>query len=354
MRVIAVPKRGAEALRRELHAWGLVDPSVKITKRNGLVLIPVTGEPPIDLTRHGARLETDALLVPRQRPRDPKAALQAELRRAGIPASAAPRGWERIGDVLVIRIPPEGWKHAAEIAEVYGSVLQARTVVEDVSGIHGPLRTPDVRVLWGDGTETVHTEGGIRYALDIAQVMFSSGNLGERADVARRVRPGEVVVDLFAGIGYFAIPIAVRSRASIVYACELNPVSFRFLLENVRRNRADRVVPLLGDCRETAPRGVADRVLMGHFDARDYLEVAFACLRGSGTIVYHEVGPAEQVPEEPVRRFAEAARAHWMQVVRVEHRIVKSYAPGIVHVLLEARVRPITRRERRGIRPKGT
>src|SRR5207249_413157 len=84
----------------------------------------------------------------------------------------------------------------SRIAAVCGEVLRVRTVAEDRSGIHGPMRTPDVRVLWGDGTETVHKEGGVRYALDVSRIMFSSGNLAERVALPARVQPGAVVVDL--------------------------------------------------------------------------------------------------------------------------------------------------------------
>lgn len=257
---------------------------------------------------------------------------------AGIPLAHWPRRWERIGDVLVIRMPSDGQSNARTIAEIFGTVLGARTVVQDRSGIHGPMRVPDVRVLWGDGTETVHREGGIRYAMDVARVMFSSGNLAERVGIAERVRPGSVVVDLFAGIGYFSLPIAVRGRAETVYACELNPVSFRYLVENARLNRATNVVPLLGDCRATAPRGIADWVIMGHFDARDYLDVAFDALRGSGTVIYHELCPKEHYPDAMTRRLALAARAHWMNVRAIHTRIVKSYAPGIVHSAAQVEV----------------
>ena len=123
-----------------------------------------------------------------------------------------------------------------------------------------------------------------------------------------------------------------------MYACELNPVAFRYLVENTRLNRTTNLVPLLGDCRDVAPPRVADWVIMGHFDAREYLDVAFQTLRSKGTIVYHELCPKEQYPDALTRRLAAAARAHWMNVRSIQTRIVKSYAPGIVHSRAEVEV----------------
>jgi tRNA wybutosine-synthesizing protein 2 len=343
MRVVAVPKGNAESLRRALHAHGFIDRSVRIAKRGDEVLIPVTAKASVDLERFGARYEGRPKLASRLRPPDPRRDIEERLRARGVPAEFAPHRWERIGDVLVIRVSAAARPHAETIARVCGEALRVRTVAEDRSGIHGPMRTPDIRVLWGDDTETVHVEGGVRYALDVGRIMFSSGNLAERLGLPARIRPGSVVVDLFAGIGYFALPIALRSRARLVYACEVNPVAFHYLTTNIRSNRATNVVPRLGNCRKVAPRAVADWVLMGHFDAREYLDVAFDSLQGRGTIVYHELCPKEQYPDAMTRRLAAAARSRWMNVVSIRTRIVKSYAPGILHASAELDVTPQTR-----------
>ncbi|HII39956.1 MAG TPA: class I SAM-dependent methyltransferase family protein [Thermoplasmata archaeon] len=348
MRVAVVPAARAEDLRKVLHGRGIVDRTVRMAKRDGAVLIPLTRDPPVDLSAYGARLEDRDGMEPRPRSRDPREEVRERLRRYGVPDGVAPTKWERFGDVVVVRLSDAAREYRAAIGSAFAETLDAQTVLEDVSGIHGVLRTPQVEILWGRGMEVVHREGGVRYKFDVAKIMFSSGNLPERTSIASKVREGDVVVDLFAGIGYFTLPIAVHARAERIYACELNPVAFHYLVENLRLNRAENVVPLLGDCRETAPRSVADVVLMGHFSAKDHLDVALDVLRGAGLVVYHELCPREQFPRAPLEHVTEAAHARWYDVESVHSRILKSYAPGIVHAVLEAHVRrrprtPMTR-----------
>ncbi len=348
MQIVAVPAREAEELRQELHRLRIVDRSVRISKRGGDVLIPVTTTPPLDLARFHAHLDQSPNLSARPVARNPSEAYRRRAHRYGVPTGLAPTRWERFGDVAVVRLSENAREYGPAIGAALAETLDVQAVVEDVSGIHGVLRTPEVRILWGRGLEVVHREGGVRYMFDVAKIMFASGNLPERTSIAGKVQDGAVVVDLFAGIGYFALPIAAHARAARIYACELNPVAYHYLIENLRLNRAANVVPLFGDCRKTAPRGIADVVLMGHFSAHEYLDVAFEVLRGSGLVVYHELCPKEQFPQAPIERVTAAAREHWYDVDAVHSRIVKSFAPGIVHAALEARVS----RRPRGPRPR--
>lgn len=316
-----------------------MDRTVRMAKRNREVLIPLLREPTFDLGAWGARIEEGDGLAPRPAARNPSVELQERMRRYGVPPELAPTKWERLEDVVVVRLSEAAREYRAAIGAAFAETLGARCVVEDLSGIHGPLRTPDVQVIWGRGMEVVHLEGGIRYMFDVATIMFSSGNLPERTSIASKIPDASVVVDLFAGVGYFVLPIAVHGKAERIYACELNPVAYHYLLENLRLNRTSNVVPLFGDCRETAPRGVADVVLMGHFSAADYLDVGLRTLRGAGLVVYHELCPKEQFPHTPVEHITAAAQKQWYDVESVASRIVKSYAPGIVHSVVEARVR---------------
>ncbi len=240
--------------------------------------------------------------------------------------------------MLVLRPLPGLHVSREVLASLYAGVLGAKTVVEDVGGVEGPWRLPKVRRLWGDGTETVHIEDGVRFKLDVAQVMFSSGNLPERIRMARLPRAGEVVVDLFAGIGYFSVPMAVHSEAARIVACEPNPVALRYLEDNIRINRVTSVEPCLGDCRDVAPSGIADRVVMGHFEAPTFLDVAFRAAKGRATIHLHGLIGPRQPASAFEGGFEREARRCGFEVASRNLRRLKSYGPKTWHAVLDADV----------------
>lgn len=251
-----------------------------------------------------------------------------------------PAGWERVGHVAILTLHPELVPRARESGGALLSLPGVRTVAVRTTGITGRERRPELEVVAGEpSTETIHREHGCLFKLDVAKVMFSLANLHERARVAGLVREGEVVADLFAGVGQFTVPIAKLARPSKVYAVELNPVAFAYLKENVGLNRVGHiVVPLLGDCERVAPRGVADRVLLGilHVTHR-YLPLALEVLKPEGGIIhYHESVPSRFRFERPVERILEAAAGREVKIV--SKRVVKRYAPGVDHVVIDAKI----------------
>jgi tRNA wybutosine-synthesizing protein 2 len=269
--------------------------------------------------------------------------VRARLANLPEPALAAlPRRWQRLGRVLVLPLPDalEPWKR--EIAEAYARELGCEAVVRDTGPIEGAHREPRRELLWGQGTETIVTEGRVRFALDAARLMWSQGNVHERQRIPGLVRPGEVVVDLFAGVGYFSVPIAARAAPWRVVACEENPVAFEYLQRTVALNKVEDIVePRLGDCREVAPRGEADRVLMGYtVETQEFLPTALAALKPEGgTLHYHEACPAHLWRERPWSRVREAAEGTGRSAKLAGQRVVKNYAPGMVHAVVDAEVR---------------
>mgnify|MGYP001135619605 CR=1 FL=1 len=247
-----------------------------------------------------------------------------------------PKKWEKIGDVLILKFP-EGLQDKEIVAEVYARVLNCRTVMEDIGGIKGVKREPDLCFLYGDeNMETIHLENGIYFKLDVSKIMFSSGNIDERIRMATISSPHETVVDFFSGIGYFTIPMAVYCSPHI-FACELNPIAYEYLLENIKINQVeDRVTCLLGDCRDVAPPHVADRIVMGYFKSYDFLPYAFKVLKRKGGIIhYHELCPTELLSNYPLEKFDEVARDYHRNAKILHYHKIKSYNPRVSHVVID-------------------
>lgn len=72
-----------------------------------------------------------------------------------------------------------------------------------------------------------HRENGILYCLDVTRCMFSSGNVTEKARMGRLACCGETVVDLFAGIGYYTLPLLVHAGGTLCCLTAQSPCSQR-------------------------------------------------------------------------------------------------------------------------------
>ncbi len=251
-----------------------------------------------------------------------------------------PRRWQELGDVVVIRLFDErAWEYRYEVGRILREVTGARSVVA-LRRVSGVFREPLGEVVAGDrSAETVHRELGIRFKLDPTRVMFARGNLGERRRLLESDLEGELVFDMFAGIGYFTLPAALAGAE--VVATELNPVAYRYLVENVRLNDVEgRVRTFLGDCREVA-RFVqdADRVLMGYLKGTlKFLPYACRAVRNGGILIVHEVF-RKRWGEDRVTREVLNALPEGFEGEVVEVRRVKSFSPALDHYAVELRVR---------------
>jgi tRNA wybutosine-synthesizing protein 2 len=333
---VVVERRHAERVRRHLLREGLLDKRRRILAKGDRVELPVVEAPP--------SLPVPFTLVEQTSPQFASppmsfAQLKRELRRRiGSKAELLRGGWELIGDVLIINIPAELYPLRHEIGEFLLSFHpRARSVVAR-RGISEELRYPEAEVIAGDAnTTTLHREHGCVFKLDPCRVMFSAGNMEERKRMAQLPAKGEVVLDMFAGVGQLSIPLAKHASPRKVLAIEKRPETYEFLRENIALNRLEGIMEArLGDCLEIAPENFANRVLMGYFFSPErYLPKALAALKGGeGVIHYHTLVAKEALDEEGealVKRIAELGYK-----AKIAHRrIIKSYAPKRWHAVYD-------------------
>ncbi len=247
-----------------------------------------------------------------------------------------PRGFQRIGHVAVIGVKPGVRKHEKGIA---GLVLKNYPHIKTVcrkGRVEGELRKPRIKKIVGNGTVTTHKENYCTYTLDVSKVMFAKGNLAERARIVSQVKDNETVVDMFAGIGYFSIPIAKSKNVKVV-GIEKNMDSVKYLKKNILQNNV-KILPILGDSLYSPLKIKADRIIMGYMPKTyRYLPSAFSILRDKGIIHYHDTYGKRELWEKPLGIIKkEAAKAGFRVERIVKKRVVKNYAPNVYHIVIDA------------------
>lgn len=178
-----------------------------------------------------------------------------------------PGGFDRVGDIAVVGIPPEAVTREREIGAIILALHSNIRVAAKRAGQYGGLhRTLPLTVIAGEKRlTTLHRENGILLHLDLARVYFSMRSAHERARIAALVRAGETVAVLGSGIGPFPLIIARHSRAHEIVGIEINPIAHEYAQKNLAANRnIDNVSFLVGDAAQKLPAlgRTFDRILI--------------------------------------------------------------------------------------------
>ncbi|XLU18829.1 hypothetical protein S245_054895, partial [Arachis hypogaea] len=125
-----------------------------------------------------------------------------------------------------------------------------KTVVNKVGTITNEFRVPEFEVLAGEHDMVTEVKQyGATFKLDYSLVYWNSRLEHEHKRLVSLFQPGEIICDMFAGIGPFAIPAA--QKGCLVYANDLNPDSIHYLRINAKVNKVeDRIYAYNTDARK--------------------------------------------------------------------------------------------------------
>ena len=277
--------------------------------------------------------------------RDPHARLEeavCELFSGTLPGEL-PRRWERFSDVAIM---PHGSFEGPEwlsddLWETVASSLGAKRLAR-MGEVSGEFRESGVEMLLGEDDWVVRKESGIDYGYRMTHCMFSAGNVNERRRMGEVAKESDVIVDLYAGIGYYTLPALVHGGAT-VHACEWNPEAVKALRWGLETNGvSERCVVHEGDNRITTETlgGIANRVILGLLpSSEEGLEAALGVLASDGgTLHVHGLAPSKDYDSwvEEVRSSVSDIRPESTLVHALTR--VKSYAPHWDHVVLDLTV----------------
>jgi len=164
------------------------------------------------------------------------------------------RIWGRIdiiGDIAIIR---KSFEVDEELLRPLGEALIQRlpyikSVWLDHGGVEEITRVRSITWLAGEKrSETIYKEHGCLFKLDITKVYISPRLSYEHIRIAKLVREGEIIANLFAGVGGFSIVIAKYAKPRKIVSIDINEDAYKYMIENIKLNKVeDVVIPILGD-----------------------------------------------------------------------------------------------------------
>ena len=249
-----------------------------------------------------------------------------------------PHRCQIIGKVLLVKLLGNGMyqyrkKVGKAIMKIFPYIISVLLVTEVV----GKKRLPFTELIAGNkNTRTVHIEHGIKYCFDPAKIMFSKGNLHEKLLWEKKIKKDDIVVDMFAGIGYWSL--IAGKHAKRVYSIEINPDAVKSLEFNCFLNMVSLEI-LEGDCRKFSGllANQADKVMMGYFGTKKFFSHGLKIVKSGGEIFYHDLvenNDLDMLKDELIV----IAKKENMTLKFISVRKVKSYRPGTSHYVFNIKV----------------
>lgn len=343
---LLVKKEYGERILQILRSKSLVNKDLLIKRKEGFIVIPLVDEVSLDEFGFNGKIVMEEFEESVKTP-TPMDILKSELTEDEL--KLVPKSFDIIGDICILQLPEELHNKKRIIGEAFlKSMKNIRIVLNKTEPLSGEYRVGGYEVLAGEGsTETLHREHGCIFKLDISKVFFTPRLSAERNRVASLVKPGEVICDLFAGIGPFSIVIARKNPKVEIHACDINPDAYKYLVENIELNKVgDRVRAYLGDARELSQgelKGIGDRIIMNlPMSSEMFLDAARNAIKSYGGIVHLHVFLEKSItPEEKYANIEKSFKELRCEARLLNSRRIREVAPFKYHWAFDIHVKPI-------------
>ncbi|NIM26017.1 MAG: class I SAM-dependent methyltransferase family protein [Nitrososphaeria archaeon] len=233
--------------------------------------------------------------------------------------------FDQIGDIIIVRIPDSLLDRKKIIGEtLLKEVKIVKSVFYQASPVEGDFRTRNLEILAGeDKTETEYREFGCRFKVDVANAFFSPRLSTERERIANLIQEGEIVVNMFAGVGMFSI-MAAKQKKCTVYSIDINPIASKLCEKNIALNKlTGKVISINGEASEVVENQLvdeADRTLMLLPERSDeFLDSAIKATKNGGIIHYYCHMHADKKQDA-----GKLSEEHFLEVCPIKCKILSS------------------------------
>ncbi len=204
-----------------------------------------------------------------------------------------PRAFDGFGNIAVVKFDKgakikDKRRFANKLMKDHKSIT---TVLEKTGKFKGRLRKQQTKHLAGEKTkEALYRENNCVFRFNIDKTYFSPRLSNERKEISQKIKKGDGVLVMFAGVAPYSIVIAKNSRAKRIYSNEINREANKYGRLNAELNKVkNKIIFLDGDIKKVKLKNKFGVIVMPRPQLKEtFLKEAFRFSKKGTKIYYYD------------------------------------------------------------------
>jgi len=217
-----------------------------------------------------------------------------------------------------------------------------KTVLEKKERIKGRLRKLSTNYIAGENTkEVLYRENGCVFRFNIDETYFSPRLSNERKEIASKIKKGDRVLVMFAGVAPYSIVIAKLSKAKKIFSNEINREANKYAELNIKLNKVrDRVELVSGDAKKLPEkiRQKMDVIVMPRPQLKEtFLKEAFQLSKRNTRIYYYDFCKEDEIASI-VEKIKEEAKKFGKKIKILKIKKAGELAPYKIRLRVDFKI----------------
>jgi len=242
--------------------------------------------------------------------------------------------FDQIGELIILKLDPikteiSSRKYIGELILRHNPKVQ--TVLNKIDSIEGQKRLYPIEILAGKTqTTTWHHEYGLRIFCDVENAYFNPRLAEEHHRVGKSVFDGDLILDMFTGVGSFALHCAANSFCNII-SVDINKYAIESLKRSISKNKLKGIInPIISDSTLFLNKKQSFNRIIINFpqNSWEYISLASKFLKKNGVITFYQFISKDDLSEAGISDILERKLKGLKSYKVIYHRIGREISPS--------------------------
>ncbi|UCE13595.1 MAG: methyltransferase domain-containing protein [Candidatus Heimdallarchaeota archaeon] len=334
---VGIPHKNAEEARLQLLRHDLLLTNLKPIKTKDLVFFPVVDHRQLSKLLHNISFTVQECTFPIKHKMEPiHKVLKKEF--PDIQWNDTSLKFDQLGDIVVLKLHPR--KISLSVRQRVGELIlsyskKIKTVLNKSDVIEGAERIYPIEHLAGEKRwKSWHQEYGVLIWVDLKRAYFNPRLAEEHHRVAVSGIEGKKILDMFTGVGPFALHCAKHALCEIV-AIDINPYAIAALQKSIKKNKLKgNIHPIIADSLSILRMHRSfDRIIINLPDySINYLSLATKLLKKGGIVTFYQFISKTENPKQLIRKKISSQLTNVNSYKELNIKVGREISPSRIQV----------------------